>query len=616
MRKSLLLTSAALIAMGIGLSSCDFLGNKNEEVEYIPVQQSEGGAWIFVNDKGEVIGKQTWEFEPSMTKGGIFVTRNDSSLAVYAWDKDEAKPIDSLQNLVSVGVLNDGLIPVTPHMKRIRIVDKKGNLKFELEPIGGKEISSCSTQFSEGLLVVNTIDDKAGVIDKEGKVVVEPRFSEISDFSGGYALGVDYDYDNYENGPKYYIIDKEGNITKVSGKFGYEEGEGYTTPSFVDGVAQVVGQMDSTNYTYKYCYIHTDGKVVEKDNFTYTIMLPNGDKIIREYSEDGSKEIWVSAEGKIIKKAPEKATFMNYGNYVTEQEEKTVVIYNLEGTKINTLTGDMNPYWSEGKFGLVMTEYDPEYKNPSTYFMLDAEGKPIPNAKYFGVGTRPTIDLSSYEGEYDGEYDYYPTRVTSAYVDVTAAATKIVEMVNNGVTGKENYWLGESVATIYAGESAKYYTYMGRKFSIPTDSTYYLATGAGFRITGMGEASQDIVEPTYQQYFEVDHYDAWGRAWGWNRTRQTGVHFNKDAKVICFDLSLRTNHPSGSILRDAIARRLKKNGFTETSNNENYGEFTNGYKNVIVYGNKNTDGIGVLIYDNDSYYYISDSDKAALAAKI
>ena len=99
-------------------------------IEYIPVQKSDGGAWVFIDSKGERIGDQEWEFEPTVTIDGVFTARSDSGLTVYRWDGKEARPIDSLRNLVSVGVYNEGLLPVTPSMKRIRVVDGKGNIKF------------------------------------------------------------------------------------------------------------------------------------------------------------------------------------------------------------------------------------------------------------------------------------------------------------------------------------------------------------------------------------------------------------------------------------------------------------------------------------------------------
>lgn len=597
------------------LSSCMFFREKKEF--YIPVQKVEGGAWYFINEEGERVGTQEWEFEPSITKDGIFTARIDEGLTVYRWDGDEAKAIDSLQNLVSVGVYNDGLLPVTPAMSRIRIVNRKGKVKFVLDPIDDKEITSCDQQFSEDLLVVNTSDGKAGVINSDGEVVVKPKYSEISRFNEGYALAAKYDFDNYEKGPSYYVIDKKGNAKAVKGEFGFPEGDGGDiVTQFENGVVYVLGKMDESNgyspTTYK---ITTEGKATAVKDDSWVNNIEGGGTITTFYGEDNWSQVWKDAEGKQIKKIKEQGEYLSsYGKYVTLSGDKYFTVFNDKGEKLNKLDGNVSPYWSGGKFGLAYIEYANDYSDPPIYHLLNTEGQEIKGAKYFGLGTHLSISLRQYE--YEGEDYYGDLTVTSAYVDVTAAASKLVSMISGEVKGKSSYYLGQSVASILSGENARFYTGSSRSFTIPTDSTYFLSNGAGFWINGTAEATQEITEATYQHYFEVDHYDVFGRAWGWNRTRQTGVHFNPNAKVMAFDLTLHTNHASGKELREAVVRRLKKDGYTTTSENANYDELTNGFRNVVIYGNKDSAGVGAIVYDKGSWWYKSDDEKAALAARL
>ncbi|MCH5319378.1 MAG: WG repeat-containing protein [Paramuribaculum sp.] len=582
-----------------------------DNVQFIPVQKTDGGAWIFINDKGERVGEQEWEFEPTVTIDGVFTARNDSGLTVYRWDGKAAKPVDSLQNLVSVGVYNEGLIPVVPAMKRIRVVDKKGNVKFTLDPIDGQEISSCAGIVQDGMLVVTTVDGKTGVVNDKGEVVVKPTYSDISNFTDGFALAVDYNYDTYEDGPTYFVIDKNGNSVKVEGKFGYEEGECASLSSFENGIVTVAGEMDTVNYSMKYVEINTAGQVVEKENESlWTTYLDNGGKIVYKYADDKSEYSWFDKDGKILMKTSESGESINaYGKFVTLTKENSLTVYDLEAKELNKLDGQFWVSWPGGGFGLLLHKHDANYKFED-YILLDQKGQPVETAKFFGVGENKVISNSNYEDEIDCG-GYY---VTSAYVDVTAAASKLVSMITDGVKGKSTYYLGESVKTILDGENANYLS--GNKFSIPTDSgTYYLATGAGFTINGEAKASTNIVAPTYQNYFEVHHYDYWGRAWGWKRKRQVGVHLNASAKVVSFDLKLRTNHPSGTILRDAVSRRLKKDGYTLVDSSENYDEFTNGYQTAIIYGSENTNGIGVVIAESKSLK-LSRGEKSALAANL
>lgn len=606
------LLMSALLA-SVSLVSCD-KSNSSKEVEYIPVQTTEDGAWIFIDSNGERVGEQEWEFQPSMTIGGIFSARDEDGLiTVYRWKGKEAQPVDSLRNLVSVGVLSEGMMPVTPQMERIRIVDRDGDVKFVLDPIDEKEITSCAAQFSEGLLIVTNSDGKTGVINSKGDVIVAPEYNDITNYSDGFALAAKYDYDNFEAGPKYYVLDKEGNATKVKGEFGFEESEcGIMLQPFCNGYTYVDAKPveESDGYTYSQYRVSTDGTATKLSSSNWVTPLRNGGVITYAYKNDQSVYTWTDKEDAEVMKKKGSDVFMGaYGNYVGVKSNDKYTIYDLDGQEAFKLKGENSPYWSEGKFGLITVDYD---ESPAVYQLLDKEGNAIKGAKFYGVGTNEVVNLS----DEDMVYDCGNTTVTSAYVDITAAASKLATMLTEGVKGKSYYYLGESAADILSGDNANYYSGQTTSFSLPTDSTYYLASGAGFWINGSGLTNTRIVEPTYQQYFQVDHYDWWGRPWGYNRTKQVGVHFNKSAKVIAFDLKLHTNHPSGQALREALARRLKKASYTLTKEENNYEEYTNGNRNILVYGNQETNGIGAIVYDNNSGFSKTSAEKAALASQL
>lgn len=599
-----------LVVILEGLSSCIFTSAK--DVEYIPVQQTDGGAWYFINAKGERIGNQQWEFQPSVTIDGIFTARTDSGISVFRWDGKEARPIDSLTNLVSVGVYNEGLLPVTPSMQRIRVVDKKGDVKFVLEPIDGNEISSCAGIVKDDMLVVTTIDGKAGVVNAKGEVVVKPTYSDISNFSDGYALAVNYDYDNYENGPTYYVIDKKGNVKKVAGKFGYEEGECASVPAFVNGEVRVPGPWNEDSSEPEYFVINTEGQVKKAGEVSgWSETLENGGKISYKYQDEVSAYTWTDKEGKTVLATKELGTSLSAcGKFVVLSSEKETKVYDENGQEIAKFAGQYYGGWPGGDFGLILRKYDYQ-SDVTSYILLDDKGQKVDMPNVYGVGTDKTLPNDSGEDEIDCG-GYY---VTSAYVDIPAAAGKLASMITSGsVKGKSTYYIGESVKDILEGQNINFMS--GRNFSIPTDSNvYYLATGAGFTINGEGTASADVVAPTYQNYFEVHHYDYWGRAWGWNRKRQVGVHLNANAKVVSFDIKLRTNHPSGMILREAIGKRLKKDGFTLINSGDNYDEYDNGYRTAIVYGTEDTNGVGVVIADSKTLR-LSAAEKASLATRL
>lgn len=609
--KRLLPPAALVLTIACTLAGCS--KNSSTEVEYIPVQLTEGGAWTFINDKGECISTQEWEFEPTVTYEGIFTARTDSGLTVYRWDGTEAKPVESLRNLASVGIYNEGLLPVSPDMERIHIVDRDGDTKFVLEPVNGQEITSCDAKFHDGLLIFHTINGKSGVVDKKGKIVVEPKYTDISSYCGGYALAMNYSWKT-DNGPSYFVLDKDGKETPVKGKFGFfEEGEcGPDVPSFTkDGYADVFGEMDTVKYECEQLRITTDGKVMKrkKDDMSYTEELPDGYKLIHYYGETKRAPELTDAEGKLIMKFPEDIypnTSYPELNYISVSTDSCTKVYDYKGERIYTADESATVLSPGGKFGPILSYND---DGMSFFTLLNEKGDKIGADKYYGVGVSYIVDLSL--DEIDCNYG----QVISAYVDLTAAATKISSMATSGtVKGKGSYYVGQSVKDILSGENANYYNGSDRTVYLPTGSDGNLACGAGFWISGTAHSSTKLVAPTYQKYFEVHHYDYRGVAWGWNRVRQTGVKFNPAAKVQYFDLQLHTNYPSGMKLREAIGRRLKNEGYTQTGSYDNYDEYSNSYSDIIIYGSPESRGVGAITGAKRSD--LSAAEKSSLAASI
>lgn len=597
----------AVTVILLAASSCS--NSAEPETQYIPVQITEDGSWVFINEKGERIGSQEWEFEPTVTRDGIFTARTDSGLTVYRWKGDVAKPVDSLTNLVCVGKLADGLMPVTPVMQRIRIVNAKGDTKFVLDPIDGKEISSCALGFSEDMLIVNNIDGKAGVIDNKGKVIVKPKYDEISNFNGGYALAVTYNFEKEDGDIRYYVIDKEGKATAVKGKFGFPESDEGLVSEFNDGKVVVNAPYDTVKNEIQYLEISTDGKVTkQKNGFTYTYPLKNGGKITYSLVNDKFSYTWFDKDGKVVMKSKGDEIFNDAGKYVAVLKDDKTRIYSDEGKELSIFNGSQSVLWPGGKFGPVLYDYSNYEKTECT--LLDAEGKKVNLGTIYNIGTREYINLENHEEiEYDTRY------ITSAYVDIPAAASKLASMLTNGtIKGKSLYYIGQSVAEILEGENARWYTGADKSFMIPADSTGWLASGAGFRINGSAKSSASITAPIYQNYFQVHHYDYWGTAWGWNRKRQVGVKMNPAAKVAAFDLQLSTNHVSGPALREAIKRRLVKEGYTEIASEPNYDEYSNGSNTIIIYGTPNSKGIGGIM--GNSVSKLSKEEKTKLATTL
>lgn len=556
--------------------SCSSGGSEETIVEYIPVQLSEGGAWTFVNDKGEKIGDQQWDSEPTVTVNGLFAVKTDKGIDVYKWNDNKAETLDSLTDLLAVGEFREGLMPVTPPMKRIRVVDGKGKVKFELEPIDEKEISSCHYGFYDGALIVTTTDGKNGAIDRKGKVIVKPEYDAMSDFSDGYAFAAKYNYDSDSEGVEYFVLDQKGNATKVQGKFGYEEGESCGLPKFEHGsliISSMDSEGDSDDYedNVSYYKISTDGKSAKTDE-NYRQYLDNGSYIAYRYSSQQTDYIWYDAEGKeIMNKTSVYGTgntsvyLTAYGKYVTESiDGKELILYNENGEKLNEFNGSFGITYPGGNFGPILSKYGEDYSKTS-YQPMDPEGKLIGGVTFFGVGYQTFLTMSDVEGECMAD-------LMSAYVDAGTLAAQVSQLIKGPLKGKMAYTLNMPVSEMLSTENYDFNGTYSSSISVPAKNRF-LIEGPGYYSYGYAVPSS-IYDP--------------------------------GATIESFDLQFYTNFASGSLLRDEIKKRLTGEGYALARSAANYDEYVKGDTEVLVYGTKKSNGVGVRF----GRIYLSDEEKS------
>lgn len=622
-RRTITITLTTIIFAVIMTSCLDFFKNftKNKEttVDYIPVQLSEGSSWVFVDHTGARIGNQEWEFEPTVSKNGVFIAQADSGLTVYKWHKDVAEPVEGLTKLVSAGSYNEGVIPVCGRMERIRIADADGKTVFTLDPIEGKEVSSCALAMHDGMLIISDSKGKSGAVDKEGNLVVKPIYDMMSDYSDGVALAMKYPT-NMEDDPEFFVVDKEGKETKIKAKIGMDNlicG----IEAFSHGSCYMSAPLDTSYTTTKYVKISPNGNTVVTDTLVGEWAYLDNNSYIEAYvSNDKNVQIWKDPNGKTIKKftdgycmADKKfLVFSESYNFETNTKPK-VQIFNLEGQEIAKFTGNYSEYCPGGEFGLIVTELSESWE-PTSVIMIDEEGKNVPDFKFFNCGMKEDIMLNDM-GE-EGECER--ATVNSAYIDMTAAASTMAKMLGTGmVKGKETYYIGQSVADVLKGSNARFYSGKDRTFEIPTDTiTWTLGEGPGFRINGEATSSTNIVAPTYKKYFDTVYTDYYGTRWGYWRQKQTGVVFNSKATVESFDLKLSTNYPSGHELREGLKRHLKKSGFTLVASSDNYDEYHNGNDGILIYGSTDSNGVGAIVSNKSKLSKLTDSEKSALAATL
>lgn len=132
--------------------------------------------------------------------------------------------------------------------------------------------------FKDNNLAIIYKNEKVGLIDKTGKIVLEPKYDMIDGFYEGFATAVDDD--------KYFIINDKGE--KVF------ESDGYVN-AFSDGLA--VTYKNIGDYNWLYGYVNQKGEMVIEQKYNNASNFKNGKAIVR--TQDEKSQI-INKTGEVI----------------------------------------------------------------------------------------------------------------------------------------------------------------------------------------------------------------------------------------------------------------------------------------------------------------------------
>ncbi len=192
------------------LCSCEKKpGASTPRLTDLPVLIKNEKNWSLYHLDGTFLCENSLDGMPSLVINDIFSRVNPDS--TYSLWRVEDKPVvvNGCRRLLSVGWNNSGLIPVCTPGARIQIIDTLGNIKFTLNPIDGVEIMETALTFWDDMLRIITVDGKYGFVDRQGKVVIAPKYYVALDFSEGKAL-VEIPGKTSDSRRLYRFIDKTG----------------------------------------------------------------------------------------------------------------------------------------------------------------------------------------------------------------------------------------------------------------------------------------------------------------------------------------------------------------------------------------------------------------------
>ena len=204
-------------------------------VDYMPFSKDEDGAIGMLDKDLKPLFAEEFNGEVSPVVDGVFwVTEDYDNYSLYKAGK---KPtvIKGCEDLVGVGIMSEGIIPIVKKGSRITYVDKNGKEKFTLKPYKGKEIVSVAPYFRGGKAWICVTEKKEriernpwngreyrhyhtealyGVINKDGKVIVEPIYDEVSIYEDFILAQKGSPYENEGEGYSTILLDNNGKKVK------------------------------------------------------------------------------------------------------------------------------------------------------------------------------------------------------------------------------------------------------------------------------------------------------------------------------------------------------------------------------------------------------------------
>ena len=407
---------------GVLAPACGFIGSSSDEipVEGIPVQTESDGRWGMILPNGKMLFSDEFRSEPTMMVNGFFAVRENDSYTLYKAGK-KPEVVKKCDDLRSVGICMEDVIPLAHKDCRISIVGTDGETKAVLNPVGGDEITTSDIMFRDGRLIFCTDAGKYGAVDKSGHVVVKPVYDRITRFNDGVALAM-----KYHNGDqRVYVIDKNG---KEAGRL--KKGLEPVSALFCDGLIAV--RDDNSSYGFvnkKGEFTRLPRKVCEIGEFT--------SKYFAFADESNRWGLMDMNEDVLIRPRYDALIFLPDGRFLAKDDD-VFLILDKKGEKKATISEYNELLTCSKDFPLIA-------RDRSHYLILDASGEPVCKEDFTDIG----LNIAP--------YDY----VSSDYTPSSSSSSSLSSIFNDDdVEVEEEVVVAESavIDTVAAVDVSDYGT--------------------------------------------------------------------------------------------------------------------------------------------------------------
>lgn len=339
---------ACMAMSSLLFSSC---GKESEnDREYLAVKMSKNDGWSIIDKNGKVVVDDEYSADSDISAvyDGVYWIKTDGSFQLFNVKNPKKPLIDEEFAMVTEFSARRAAVSVIG--KPIRIIDTSGKTIATL----GKSVKRVAKFSEDGFAVFMNSDEKFGVMDKNGKVVIKAEYNYIVPFiNDGIVLAQKNEYDEkviilnttgerlgtidvekyepmgmYSEG-KILVVNKDNNRQEVFNKEGRKlftvdkskvvdnDYYGYNV-KYIDGYA--IFRKDD-----KYGVVDSDGNTVIRAKYRFIINLGKGEFAV---SKDAHK-------GGIVNAEDEKILEFNYsevhdikvgGNYLVKDGDEYLLI--------------------------------------------------------------------------------------------------------------------------------------------------------------------------------------------------------------------------------------------------------------------------------------------------
>ena len=392
------------------LGSCD--ENKGNQVEYLAVQLEEGDSWSIIDKDGKVVVEEEYPSDADVSAiiDDVYWVKSGDKYQLFSIDSPKKPLVGEEFDNVSSFNQND-LAPVSIHNQPIRIINKKGKTVATLP----KSIKRCYCFSKDGFAIFTDKNEKYGVINTKGKIVVKPSYYYICPINEGLMIAAKKEDDKKAlilntSGKKVGEIDLQKyhpvTVSFVEGKIIVKDAKAdrpkfYAMNSKGEKLFTIKKAKEiETNYMNGYLVIKDDngkcGVVDDQGELVirpkYTILFHLGKDFFIAQKEEKIGIINAKDEC-VIDFEHDDATQTQLGNHFIMQDGNEYVILDKEGKEYNTFhtcRGFNNLFVEYTEDALTAKEepqtYDPgmedDMEGYGTYGLMAA--LPVGTTKYTG----------------------------------------------------------------------------------------------------------------------------------------------------------------------------------------------------------------------------------------